>query len=113
MTVSLTTTMVVMDRVFRDPRFLQDVEDHLPYFLRTGRFLEKGLDPAMALKYAGDFNGLMMELQFSQKIFYPSMRLTGLRNSSDFKGTESMIRVMDQDYFDLFVNTWRTQHRTK
>lgn len=113
MTVSMTQTIVTMDKVHRNPLFLQAIEDHLPYFLRTGRFSEHGLDAALALKYAGDFNGLMAELRFAPKLYYPSMRLIGLRNPADFKGTETSIRIISPDYYDLFVNTWRAQNRSK
>lgn len=113
MTTSLTRSIRLLDSVYRSQAFLKEFEDHLPSIINSGKFGDIGVDPATALKFAGDFNGLMQELGHAPNIYYPSMRLTGLTNSTDFTGHNPSIRVIDVTYYKLLTNTWRTHRRQK
>lgn len=105
--------MVTLDKVYLSAAFLQELEDHIPYMVRAGYTNEVGVDPAMALRFSGDFNGLMQELGYPAKLNYVNMRLSGLLNSTDYRGNQVMIRIVDSSYFQLFVSTWRTHRRQK
>lgn len=105
--------MTVMESVFRNPAFLQAVEDHLPYFLANGRYINRSVDPALSLAFMGDFNGLLMNLNIPLKYAYVSMRLSGLQNPTDYTGHEVTFKLVDMDYFNLFANTWKAHNRAK
>lgn len=113
MPTSLSKSITILDKVYRNPAFLQEIEDHLPYFVQTGKYNEMGVDPAQALQYSGDFNGLMQALGFHPRTYYINMRLSGLSNPQDYRGDQITIRVVDQGYYSLFVNTWRVHRRQK
>lgn len=113
MATSLTKSIIVLDSVLRNPEFLKELEDHLPYFVASGKTRNVGVDPATALRFTGDFNGLMRELGYSPKMDYINMRLSGLTNSTDYKGTQVTIQIIDPASFQLHVSTWRAHRRQK
>lgn len=111
MATSLSKSITILTAAYRSPAFIQVVEDHLAYIVRTGKYTDVNVDPAVALKYAGDFLGLLTYLGIPANNHYINTRLTGLSNPTDFTGENVNIRVVDQSYYTLFVNTWRAHSR--
>lgn len=100
------------DAVFFNPSFLNTFEDHIPYILRKGEFETRTLsDAAMALRFKGDFNGLMLEMGIANYLRYPNMRLSGLYKSTDYNGEQLTLTLVKPAYFVQLSRTWVTQNR--
>lgn len=52
--------------------------------------------PNLAHKYAGDFYGLLLELNVRRVNFGTVLRLNGLKSSSDFNGMIYNVKVLDE-----------------
>ena len=95
-----------ISRVFADPAFLNMFEDHIPYILRTQKYITRTITPVQALRYTGDFNGLMLDLNVAENLRYPSMRLCGFNSSTSYDGTLREIRLVDGTYYNQLARVF-------
>ena len=58
----------------------------------------KEIDGLTALKYTGDMNGLLASLNVAEDFWYPNILINGYNTSTDFKGVETSIILINQTY---------------
>ena len=59
--------------------------------------------------YTADFYGLLFHLKVPMEYHYAVLRVNGLRNPSDFQGTEDSVVIPDTDIIKRLLNTLKTQ----
>ena len=110
---SITFSLTPMEAVFANVDFLNEFEDHLAFLLRSNLVTSNPIKPGMALRFKGDFTGLMDEMGFPRYMVYPNMRLNGLANSIEFNGVDLTIQTLDMNHYIQLGRTWLTQRKTR
>ena len=74
--------------------FLQLSEDHISYYKNSIQTVS--ISPLTALKYKGDFYGLLDTLSVDISRHYITLRINNLRNSLDYKGDSNTINLLSE-----------------
>ena len=83
-------TSDVLTRDEREKAFRMSVVN-----LTANKFVDVEVSPSMALKYAGDFYGLLMELSIPREGYSTTLLANGLRSSDAYTGEKSTIKTID------------------
>lgn len=94
--------------IYYDDSFRRMFESHLPY-IRSQTDIESGpLDPQLALKYTGDFQGLLGEMNVAPQYHWFYMRLNDMQSFEAIDTSVSTILVIPVQIIDQLVALYRT-----
>lgn len=93
MAVSLADTLKAPEAIFLDESFYVFLETNLQYLLSQSSLRIVSIKGSDAEKYRGDFYGLLDFLGISKNSQYVSLRMNGMRSSSDFDGLLVEIKI--------------------
>ncbi len=82
-----------------DPEFMAFVESNLGYIMTYDRGLHQSVEPVIAMKYTGDFYGLLHELNILPIYYYVTLRCNGLKNTKDYEGVVTDVVIPNQEEF--------------
>lgn len=97
------------DSSFYTSKYRQMIEDHIIFLRNHKSNSVVPIAPMVSFKYAADFYGLLFHLKVPMEYHYAILRINGLRNPSDFRGTEESIVVCDTEVVKRLLNTLKTQ----
>lgn len=94
-------------KVYFDIGFMAFIDQHLPYIKSHGLTMVT-LTSSNAYKHAGNFYGILAELNIPHNYHYAIMRINGLLNSNDYDGIDGMIKLPNLDIVDQLRNQYKT-----
>lgn len=112
--MALTDVLQVSDSVgYFDPKFRQVLEEHLALIKAQPNNRTMSLTPIQALRYKGDFYGLLNEFQIPDYMKWITLRVNGFISPSDGHENIGIVTLVDPQYIRRIYNTHRTQSKVK
>lgn len=94
--------------IYHNPELRTALEYHIPYLRMSEKSSVIEIDPATALKYKGDLDGLLVSLGIPPKYHWAIMRVNDMYCSSDYDEAGMLIQP-PFDEVDRIVSIWTTQ----
>lgn len=96
--------------IYYSQDFRNIFEDHLNYILNTKQLniTTKTVDPNTAARFAGDFRGLMLEMNIAPELHWFNMRLNGYTSTSDYDGSKTTVDVIDPSVISSLMSSYKT-----
>lgn len=98
---------------FYEPAFRQVLEDHLSFIKAAGTVQTLNVPPMVALRYQGDYYGLLNQLKVPTFLHWITMRVNGLISPADTIPDHPVVQTVDLSYIRRLYTTHRTQSKTK
>ena len=87
--------------IFYDADFMLVLERNLPILRDTAT--TRPVDIERSLRYKGNFDGLLIDLDISHDLLWIVMRMNGLRNNYDFDGKMESLLIPADTTLDVLV----------
>jgi hypothetical protein len=97
-----------LESFFFEKDFINTLESHLTY-LRSKNTKIKTITSHLLDKYAGDFYGLLDELNIPKQYHYAVMRVNGFDNSDNYRSTITAIIIPDFSEIESIKDIYRTK----
>lgn len=88
--------------IFYDPKFMLVLERNLPLLRDTA--ITRPIQIEKALKYKGNFDGLLIDHDISHDLLWVVMRMNRMRNTWDFDGKMDKLLVPADSTLDMIVD---------
>lgn len=112
--MALTDVLNVTDSAgYFDPAFRRVLEEHLQLIKARPENRLTTITPLQALRYKGDFYGLLAELQVPDYMKWITMRANSLIAPGDASEDLASVLLIDPQYVRRIYNTHRTQMKLK
>lgn len=95
--------------VFYDPDFHIVLESHMTYLKMLPGTRMMMIEPQVAYRNEGDFNGVLDELRVPKQHHWLTMRMNDLRSPNDFTADMQSIIVPDYAEVDLIRSVYQTK----
>lgn len=87
---------------YHDEGFIKVLESHISWFKEQPGASMVSINKVKAIQYAGDFNGLLLSLKLDPKLWYATMRCSGLTSPSEADKDLAFVVIPDlQDIVSL------------
>ncbi len=96
------------DSVYYDNDFRLMIESHMGWLRSRSDYSFQTIDPFLAYKYRGDFDGLMLSMGIPAKYHWFYLRLNDYTSPREFKGDETGIYYMPEAYLDQLRTRYNT-----
>ena len=90
--------------IFYDENFRIDIESHIDYIKQKSNIAT--FEPNIALKYKGDFNGLMDYLKVKKKLHFVGLLINNLTSPGEYNGESQAIYVPPDGIVDIIKDTY-------
>lgn len=112
--MALTDVLNVTDSAgYFEPMFRKVLEEHLKIIKEQSNLTTVTITPIQALRYKGDFYGLLNELGVPDYLKWITLRVNDMISPSDANSDISMVVMIDPQYIRRIYNTHRTQMKVK
>ena len=95
--------------VYYDPNFLIMIESHFTYLRGLDSVISQTVEPAIAHKYEGDFNGLLNHLNIPKKYHNIIVRFNNLACTNDYTRDMLTFYVPSITEIDLIKSIYETR----
>lgn len=99
--------------VYYQSAFRDVIEMHLPLMLKTGRFTIQDIEPSVAYKNENDFYGLLNDFLMDVNLFWPTLRINGFYEPSEYPADKLAIIIPDSAYLDQLRRMHTTIHQIR
>lgn len=97
--------------MMNDQMWMRTLESLLPTIRSRIDNSAFSVSPALALKYQGDFYGLLLENKIAAQYHWITMRLNDMTTPTEYDGTKQIIFVPNTGYIDqqyvLYITLYR------
>lgn len=83
--------------IYYQDHFRSMVEAHIPWLREHRDTNDLPIEPKVAIRYQGDFFGLLTRLQFQQHLHWIIMRVNGLTNPMEYDHEMLELRIPSKD----------------
>ncbi len=112
--MALTDALNVTDSAgYHDPAFRRVLEEHLHLIRNLSANSIAAVTPMQALRYKGDFYGLLNEFDVPDYLKWVTLRVNGFISPADSHEQVAALILVDQQYIRRLYNTHRTQMKVK
>ncbi len=112
--MALTDALNVTDSAgYHEPAFRRVLEEHLNIIKNLDANRVVTVSPMQALRYKGDFYGLLNELDVPDYLKWITLRVNGFISPGDSHEQVAALTIVDQQYIRRLYNTHRTQMKIK
>lgn len=96
-----------------EPAFRQVLEEHLGLIRTYGISQVLSVPSMLALRFQGDYFGLLTEMRVPVYLHWVTLRLNGLLSPADSSVDTTSVQTVDSTYIKRLYNTYKTQSKTK
>ena len=96
--------------VYYDHDFMIMIESHFTYLRDLQTTTRQTVEPAIAHKYQGDFNGLLNYMRIPKQYHNIILRFNGMRCTGDYTREHLYFLVPDINEIDLIKSIYETRN---
>lgn len=112
--MALTDNLNVTDSAgYYEPAFRRVLEEHLHLIRALANNRVVTITPMQALRYKGDFYGLLNEFDVPDYLKWVTLRVNNFISPADGHENLTAVLLVDQQYIRRLYNTHRTQMKVK
>ncbi len=96
------------DSIYYSESWRTMIECHLPILLARQDNTYRTIAPYNALRFEGDFMGVMTEYRFAPQYHWVIMRMNGLNSPEDYRVTMEQLLIPNFSVIEMLTNIHRT-----
>jgi hypothetical protein len=95
--------------IYYDPDFRAVLDAHYTYLRNLSTNTIRTVTPFQSTKFAGDFYGLLSDMQVPRQFFYVILRINNMVSPNDFTSTMQSILIPDTSVVEMIKNIHLTK----
>lgn len=111
--MALTDALNTSSNGYYEPDFRRVLEEHLPLIKKRQANTVLAVEPYLAVRFKGDFFGLLAHLQVPDYLQWITMRVNGFISPMDVNDDIRTVTTVDATFIRRLYNTHRTQSKIK